>query len=127
MQILTIAGNVGKDAELRRTQNGDAVAGFTVAVDQGKDKNGNKRDSVWFDCSLWGKRGEALAQYITKGMKVTVSGRPTCREYNGKAYMGVSVDQITLQGGKSSSGDSGGYDGGHQGPPADDLDGEIPF
>jgi len=45
MEMLIIAGTVGKDAVLRRTQNNDAVLSFSVAVDQGKDKNGNKRDT----------------------------------------------------------------------------------
>ena len=59
MNILMIAGTIGQNAELRRTQSGDAVAGFSVAIDNGKDKNGNKRDTTWIDCSLWGKRGES--------------------------------------------------------------------
>lgn len=101
MQQLTIAGNVGKDAELRRTGNGDAVLGFSVAVDNGKDKNGNKRDSTWFDCSIWGKRAESLERYITKGTKVVLTGRPTAREHNGKAYLGISVNDLTLMGGNS--------------------------
>jgi len=99
MQQLTIAGNVGKDAELRRTGNGDAVLGFSVAVDNGKDKNGNKRDSTWFDCSIWGKRAESLERYITKGTKVVLTGRPTAREHNGKAYLGISVNDLTFMGG----------------------------
>ena len=101
MQQLTIAGNVGKDAELRRTGNGDAVLGFSVAVDNGKDKNGNKRDSTWFDCSIWGKRAESLERYITKGTKVVLTGRPTAREHNGKAYLGISVNDLTFMGGNS--------------------------
>jgi single-strand DNA-binding protein len=101
MQQLTIAGNVGKDAELRRTGNGDAVLGFSVAVDNGKDKNGNKRDSTWFDCSIWGKRAESLERYITKGTKVVLTGRPTVREHNGKAYLGISVNDLTFMGGNS--------------------------
>ena len=101
MQQITIAGNVGKDAELRRTGNGDVVLGFSVAVDNGKDKNGNKRDSTWFDCSIWGKRAESLERYITKGTKVVLTGRPTAREHNGKAYLGISVNDLTFMGGNS--------------------------
>ena len=65
MQQLIIAGNIGKDAEVRRMQSGEAVANFSVAVDNGKDKDGNRRESTWFDCALWGKRGEGLAPYLT--------------------------------------------------------------
>lgn len=129
MQILTIAGNVGKEPTLRNTQSGDAVLGFSVAVDTGKDKNGNKRDPAWYDVAIWGKRGEALGNVISKGMKITVSGRPTARAYEGKAYMGISADQVTLQGGGNSTG-GGGYDapqGGPQGGAGPDMDDEIPF
>ena len=92
MQQLIIAGNIGKDAVVRRTQSGESVAGFSVAVDNGKDANGNRRDSTWFDCALWGKRGEALAPYLLKGGKVTITGRPTVRVHEGNAYLGVNVD-----------------------------------
>lgn len=137
MQILTIAGNIGKDAEVRTTGGGDKVAGFSVAVDNGKDSSGNRRDSTWYDCSIWGKRAEALAPYLKKGGKVSISGRPTVRVYNDKAYLGVSVDQITLQGGNPNAGQGGGQSGNYDAPPAGggygsggarDLDGDsIPF
>ena len=131
MQILTIAGNVGKDAVLRRTQGGDAVLGFSVAIDNGKDKNGNKRDTTWVDCSVWGKRAESLERYITKGSKLALTGRPTVRAHEGKAYLGLSVDNLTFMGGGSDSGSSGnqggGDDSGYDAPPSRDLDDEIPF
>ena len=112
MEILIIAGVVGKDAELRRTNNGDAVLSFSVAVDQGKDKNGQKRDSKWYDASIWGKRAESLQSYITKGSKLTLQGRPTAREHQGKVYMGIAVNEISFQGGSqrdTSQQDAGGY------------------
>ena len=139
MELLMIAGTVGRDAELRNTQGGDAVLGFSVAVDQGKDRNGNKRDAKWYDCSVWGKRATALQGHITKGTKLTLTGRPTAREHNGKAYLGISVDQLTFQGGsqRQSGQDSGygaGYDaqrpadnGGTYGAGGSGLDDDLPF
>lgn len=130
MQVLIVAGNVGKDAELRRTNSGDAVLGFSLAVDNGKDKNGNKRDSTWYDCSIWGKRAESLQSYITKGTKLTLTGRPTTREHNGKAYLGIVVNDLTFMGGSQGGGDrqGGSAQDSYQAPPADrDLDDEIPF
>lgn len=125
MQILTIAGNVGKDAVLRRTQGGDAVLGFSLAVDNGKDRNGNRRDSTWYDCSIWGKRAESLERHITKGSKLVLTGRPTTREHNGKAYLGISVDDLTFMGGGSAG--NGQSSGGYDSPPARDLEDSIPF
>jgi len=104
MQQLIIAGNVGKNAELRRTQSGDAVLGFSLAVDNGKDASGNKRDATWYDCSIWGKRAESLQNHITKGTKRVLTGRPTAREHNGKAYLGISVNELTFMGGGSEGG-----------------------
>ena len=132
MQQLTIAGTIGRDAEIRNTQSGDAVAGFSVAVDNGKDKNGNKRDATWFDCSLWGKRGEALGPYLTKGTRVTITGRPGAREHNGKIYLQCNVNEITMQGGGSERQGNQGYDQSPEGynaggRPGGDISDEIPF
>jgi single-strand DNA-binding protein len=127
MQQLMIAGTVGRDAVLRRTNGGDAVLGFSLAVDNGKDKDGNKRPATWFDCSVWGKRAEALERHITKGLKLALSGRPSARAHEGKAYLGISVDQLTFMGGGQDRGDSyepqdKEYDGPHEG-----IQDEIPF
>lgn len=127
MELLIIAGTVGKDAELRRTGNGDAVLGFSVAVDQGKDKNGNKRETRWYDASIWGKRAESLQSYITKGTKLTLQGRPTAREHQGKVYMGIAVSELAFQGGSQRQQDDQGN--GYQEPQSgfNDIDDEVPF
>lgn len=130
MKQITIAGRTGKAAELRRTQSGDPVLGFSVAVDDGYGQN---KRTMWFECAVWGKRGETLKDLLPKGKEVTVSGDLSTREHDGKTYLTVRVNELTLQGGKSdtasprqerqqSYGDqSGGYGGGP------DLDDEIPF
>ena len=99
MQTLIIAGIVGKDAVLRRTQGGDAVLNFSLAVDNGKDRNGQKRDATWFDCSVWGERAEKLERHVTKGLRLTLSGGPTARAHEGKVYLGITVHELTFQGG----------------------------
>jgi single-strand DNA-binding protein len=137
MQQLTLAGTVGRDAELRQTQNGDSVLSFPLAIDNGKDRDGNKRDATWFDCSVWGKRANSLQAHIRKGDKLAVTGRPGAREYNGKVYLQCSVNELTFMlGGQrraDSQRDSGGYDRqdsngfGSGGRPGGDFDDEIPF
>lgn len=129
MKIITIAGNVGKDAELRRTSGtGDPVLNFSVAVE---DRSTKEKTTAWFDVSLWGKRAEALEQYVTKGTRVAVSGDLTRREYDGKTFLGVRADTVTLLGGGNrDEGQRGGYDQSPdrgRAPARDDLDGEIPF
>ena len=127
MELLIIAGTVGKDAELRRTNNGDSVLSFSVAVDQGKDKNGQKRDAKWYDASIWGKRADSLQSYITKGTKLTLQGRPTAREYQGKIYMGIAVSELTFQGGSQQGGGSPAQGDYREPAVAGGIDDEIPF
>lgn len=95
MNVITIAGRLGKDAEIRTTSGGKSVASFSVADDQGRDKG-----AIWWNCQLWGERGEKLAQYLRKGSQVTVSGTVSEREYEGKKYYDVRVNDVALQGGR---------------------------
>lgn len=122
MKSLTIAGNIGKDAEPRRTPNGDSVTSFNVAVEE--KKGGDKR-TLWFECSLWGRRGESLAPYLVKGGKVSVSGEMSIREHDGKTYLTVRAEQVTLLGGAQDR-DEPRRDLARQAPASLD-DGDIPF
>ena len=101
MKNITLAGRLTKDAETRDA-GGDRVTGFSVAVD---DRSGKEKTTLFFDCSMWGKRGEAVSQYLTKGSSVTVSGDLGTREHNGKTYLTCRVNDVTLQGGKQQSGE----------------------
>lgn len=96
MKNITIAGGVTRDAVTRQTQGGDSVCGFSVAVD---DRRGQDKTTLYFDVSIWGKRGDALAQYLTKGSRVAVSGDLGTREHDGKTYLTVRAEQVTLMGG----------------------------
>lgn len=96
MKNITIAGGIGKDAVTRSTPAGEKVTGFSVAVSEGF---GDKKRTLWFDVSLWGARGEKLAEYLTKGSKVSVSGDLSTREHEGKTYLTIRADQVTLMGG----------------------------
>jgi len=98
MNFITIAGNLGKDAELRYLQNGDPVASFSVADQAGKDK-----PTIWWNCSMFGKRAEALTDYLRKGSQVTVVGSIAERAWTDKdgqerKSMDVRVSDIKLQG-----------------------------
>lgn len=125
MKNITIAGNCTKDAELRTTQGGSKVAGFSVAVNG--FENGAKT-STFFDVSIWGKRGEAVMQFATKGAKIAVSGELGTREYNGNTCLTINGSDFTPMGG-SQGGSGGGYDQGQGGAPAGGVGdgGEIPF
>ena len=127
MQMVTIAGNIGKDAEVRQTASG-SVTGFSVAVSNGRDK-----ESTWYRCSLWGSRGEKLASYLTKGGKVTVAGTLTAGLYEGKLDLKVNVSEVALQGGREGGSTDAAPRQQQRAPAAgpaafdDDLDDSVPF
>jgi len=91
----TVAGRLGKDSELRDAGQ-SKVLGFSVAGDTGF---GDRKQSHWFNCSIWGNQGVALQQYLKKGQQVTVIGEYSEREYDGKQYKELRVNSIELQGG----------------------------
>lgn len=95
MNSLTITGNLGKDAELKYMQDGTPILAFSVADSQGRDKQ-----PIWWDCAVFGKRADALAQYMKKGQQVTVVGSVSQREHDGKRYYSVRVNDLALQGGR---------------------------
>ena len=124
MKNVTIAGRIGRSAELRRTQGGDPVASFSVAVD---DRSGKEKATMWFDCSVWGKRAESLSQYLTKGTAVCVSGDLGTREHNGKTYLTVRVNDVTLLGGGERQSGGQSADSGERQSFSQDLDDSVPF
>lgn len=101
MLTITLAGRLGRDAELRSTRDGKAVCNFSVAVDV---RRGGERETTWIDCTLWEKRAEALAQYLTKGTAVAVAGEMSVRQYDKRdgshgVAIECSVRELTLLGG----------------------------
>ena len=94
MQPMTITGSLGRDAELKSTQSGDNVLSFSVASSQGY---GDNKTTNWYRCTLWGKRGSSIAQYLTKGTKVTVYGEFSTSEYEGKTQLNLRVYEVEWQ------------------------------
>jgi single-strand DNA-binding protein len=126
MKNITVAGRITKDAEQRTTTGGDKVTAFSVAVD---DRSGKEKGTIFFDCNLWGARGDSLAQYLTKGSSVTVCGDLSKREHEGKSYLTVRVDNLTLQGAPKAAG-GGGDRGEYSSKPSlrdFDFDDSAPF
>jgi single-strand DNA-binding protein len=97
MNVFTFTGNLGKDCRTANT-SGTAVCNFTVAVKSGY---GEKEQTLWIDCALWGKQAESkLPDYLKKGAQVAVSGEVGTREHEGKTYLTCRVASISLVGGK---------------------------
>lgn len=71
INIFTASGNVGSDMEVRQTPNGKAIGTFSLPVKSGWGEN---EKVSWVSCKMFGERAQKLAQHITKGTKLTVTG-----------------------------------------------------
>jgi single-strand DNA-binding protein len=100
---LTMIGNLVNDPELRFTPSGAAVAKFTVAsTPRYLDKNTNEwkdGDSLFLQCQIWRQAAENVAESLTRGMRVIVSGRLKQRSYETKegekrTVFEVEVDEV---------------------------------
>ena len=101
MNIGFFGGRLGRDVELKQLDRGDTVGNFPLAVEIGTKADPK---TMWVDCSIWGKRADALAPYLIKGSKVTVSGRIVLETYNKKTgetgyRLHCNVNDVDLHGG----------------------------
>jgi len=110
-----LVGNLGRDAELRYTPGGAAVAKFSLATTETwNDKSGQKQERTeWHNIDIWGKQAETLTEYLRKGKQVYVEGRLQTDEYTDKEGIKrkstkVRGDRIVLLGG-GGGGRAGGY------------------
>lgn len=82
-----LIGNLGRDPELRYTQNGQAVVNFTLATSENwtDRKTGQKQERTeWHRIVAWGRTGELCAEYLSKGRMVYIEGRIQTREWEDK-------------------------------------------
>ena len=83
--VITVIGNLTGDPELRFTPSGAAVANFTVAsTPRTFDRQSNEwkdGDTLFLRCSIWREAAESVAESLTKGTRVIVTGRLVQRSY----------------------------------------------
>lgn len=97
MNLGVLTGNLGRDPEMRH-HNGDAILNFAIGVQTGTR---DKPNTMWVDCTMWGKRAEAVQPYLGKGMRVTVQGPLSMEEYKAKdgtprTKLKIKVDNLDL-------------------------------
>jgi single-strand DNA-binding protein len=99
--VITVIGNLTDDPELRFTPSGAAVANFTVAsTPRSFDKNSNEwkdGDALFLRCSIWRQSAENVAESLTKGMRVIVSGRLRQRSYQTKEGENRTVVELDVE------------------------------
>lgn len=143
MNKVILIGNLGRDAEVRYTSGGQAVASFSIATTESWTDKGSgqrKEQTEWHRIVLWGKSAESLQQYLTKGKQVCIEGRLQTRMWEKDGHKNytteIKADRVTLLGSAGGggrqqrgggdegfdSGDSGGYQSG-----APITDDDIPF
>jgi single-strand DNA-binding protein len=147
MNHVNLIGRLTRDAELKYAPSGQAVSKFSIAVNRSVKRGEKWEDEAnFFDIVLWGKRAEALNQYLAKGKQIGVDGelRQDRWQQDGQNRSRVEVvaANINLLGGeggesRGSAGTSGGNSsnsGQSFGPPKDERppsdDGftnDIPF
>ena len=137
-----LIGNLGRDPELRYTQNGQAVANFSIATSErfgGRDGGEPQERTEWHRIVTWGKTAENCAQYLAKGRSVYIEGRLQTRDWedkdgNKRTTTEISAQRVQFLGGPrsgaSSTGGGGGASSGGDassgpdptpGPPPDDI------
>ncbi|MBS2016056.1 MAG: single-stranded DNA-binding protein [Deltaproteobacteria bacterium] len=113
-----LLGNLGADPELKMTQGGQAVLKLRLATTESYlDRNNTRQERTeWHSVTLWGKRGEALAKFLTKGERIFVEGslRTSSYEKDGeKRYRTeINANNIILAGRGKGAGDEMGGGGG---------------
>jgi single-strand DNA-binding protein len=106
-----LVGNLGRDAEMRFTTGGTAVATVSIATtDHFTDRDGQKReDTQWHRIVIWGKTAESIQPYLTKGKQIYVEGKIQTREWTDKEGKQVKTteiraDRVVLLGGGGGGG-----------------------
>lgn len=94
MNKITIIGNLTKTPELRSTQDGTPVCGFTVAVNRPKTKNNPNPGADFFNVNAWRGLGENCARFLEKGRKVCVVGRVSLRTWEKDGKHGASLEVL---------------------------------
>ncbi len=135
-----LVGNLGRDAELRYTAGGAAVATLNLATTEvWNDKGGQRQEKTeWHRVVLWGKQAETLAEYLTKGKQIYVEGRIQTRQWEDKdgqkryttEVRGDRVVLLSSGGGRGRSTERDDTGGGIEEPPApggEVTDDDIPF
>lgn len=109
-----LVGNLGRDAELRYTPGGAAVATLNLATTEvWNDKSGQRQEKTeWHRIVLWGKTAETLSEYLLKGRQIYVEGRLQTRQWddrdgNKRYTTEVRSDRVVLLSGRGDGAQAG--------------------
>ncbi|WP_067930382.1 single-stranded DNA-binding protein [Alicyclobacillus kakegawensis] len=92
-----LIGRLTADPELRYTNNGTAVASFTLAVDRMRNNQNGERETDFINIVVWQKQAEICAQYLHKGRLAAVDGRLQIRSYENREGQRVRVAEVVAE------------------------------
>src|SRR6187431_1155079 len=128
-----LVGNLGRDAELRYTPGGAAVATLNMATTEvWNDKGGQRQEKTeWHRVVVWGKQAESLSEYLTKGKQIYIEGRLQTRQWddkdgNKRYTTEIRGDRVVLLGGGGGGGARGGGGVSRSSGGGDDMGGHGP-
>ena len=117
-----LMGNLTRDPQLKYLPSNTAVCEFGMAVNRRwRDRDGNQRDETCFvDIAAFGRQGETINQYMTKGRPILIEGRLKFDSWNAqdgsrRSKLSVVVENFTFVGGRDDGGGGGGGGGGGRG------------
>lgn len=150
MNKVILIGRICRDIETRQTPSGVDTCSFTIAINNGKDKDGNEREADFINCKAWRNTAKFISAWFSKGKMIAVEGKFKTDKYQDKNHSDIThynsyvlVDNAEFCGSKSSeSGGSTGAENAQAAPQAEqatlsdnDLsdfgeilsDGDVPF
>lgn len=110
MNNVTLLGRVSSDIDLNKTQSGISVCSFNVAINNGKDSNGNERPADFIPCKAWRQTAEFISRYFSKGKMIALTGKFKTDKYQHRQYSDLTiyssyvlVDNVEFCGDKSDA------------------------
>lgn len=98
MNNVSIIGRLTKDPELKHLKSDSSVCKFTIAHNRKFKVNGDSREEVsFFDCTAWGKQGEIISQYLSKGKRIGLTGRLSQRTWESQDGKKMSAVEIVVE------------------------------
>lgn len=94
MNSVNITGRLTKDPEVKYTEHQLAVCRFSVAINRGKDKDGNDRGADFPNCIAFGKTAETIGKYFAKGRMIGITGRLQTGSYEKDGQKHYTTDVI---------------------------------
>lgn len=109
---IAIHGRLVRDPENRQTPSGVSVCNFTVAVDRSFTRQGEEKQTDYFDCVAWRGLADTISKYFTKGKEIVVLGEMQSRKWqdkegNNRTAWEIIASGVDFCGSKSNSSNDG--------------------